>query len=106
MKDQIKSMVIPAHHIPNFDKGWGNGYVGVPEGHPWYGKDYDSIDCNVHGGLTYGDYFCPTCEPDGLYWVGFDCAHYQDTAENCPRSYVERETENLKMQAIAAKEAK
>ena len=33
------------------------GYVGVPEGHPWHGKDYDDIEpCpDVHGGLTYAD---------------------------------------------------
>lgn len=29
------------------------GYVGVPEGHPAYGKDYDTVDVLVHGGLTF-----------------------------------------------------
>lgn len=29
------------------------GYIGVPKGHPWYGKDHDMIEANVHGGLTY-----------------------------------------------------
>ena len=29
------------------------GYLGVPKDHPWYGKDYDEVDVEVHGGLTY-----------------------------------------------------
>lgn len=35
------------------------GYVGVPPHHPWYGKDYDSIEARVHGGLTYGEHEQP-----------------------------------------------
>ena len=27
-------------------------YVGVPEGHPAYGQDYDDVDVDAHGGLT------------------------------------------------------
>lgn len=48
-----------------------NGYVRVPEGHPWHGLDYDSeeIDVEVNGGLTYGSV-------DG--WIGFDCLHLGD----------------------------
>lgn len=29
------------------------GYVGVDQGHPWFGKFYDDIDTSVHGGLTF-----------------------------------------------------
>lgn len=31
------------------------GYVGVPEGHPYFGLEYDSIpgDLHVHGGVTF-----------------------------------------------------
>ena len=45
-----------------------NGYVQLPDGHPWRGLDYDNIDVEVHGGLTYasGD------------WIGFDCLHCGD----------------------------
>jgi hypothetical protein len=66
------------------------GYVGVPEGHPWHGSDYSAIpyeDAYVHGGLTYA----APCQEDGkiyhtdeeaahqnVWWLGFDCAHYQD----------------------------
>jgi len=61
------------------------GYVGVPPGHPWHGKDYDDIDADAHGGLTYSGR-CGGCvchvplpgESDDFWWVGFDCAHYND----------------------------
>lgn len=48
------------------------GYVTVPEGHPWFEQDYDYIEADVHGGLTYG-----SKSSDG-YTVGFDCAHAFD----------------------------
>ena len=72
------------------------GYVGVPEGHPWHGKDYDSIEPypDVHGGLTFAapcaegktenEYaIChnPQGRPDNVWWLGFDCAHAWDV---CP----------------------
>lgn len=66
------------------------GYVGVTEGHPWFGQDYDDVDAEVHGCLTYAD-FCQEgddghtiChivdpgEPDRVWWLGFDCAHHGD----------------------------
>lgn len=45
-----------------------NGYVKIPEDHPWHGKDYDDIDVEVHGGLTFASYG----------WIGFDCLHCGD----------------------------
>lgn len=83
--------------------GGGNwcGYVAVPPGHAWHGKDYDDIEdeVDVHGGLT----FCGPCmphvctggeqelrevvchtpqagEPDDVWWLGFDCHHFRDIA--------------------------
>lgn len=57
------------------------GYVGVREGHPWFGKDYDAVNADVHGGLTYGS-FCQghIChpKPEKTFWLGFDCAHSGD----------------------------
>jgi hypothetical protein len=68
------------------------GYVGVPEGHPWHGRDFSELDetVDVHGGLTYAD----SCqegpedktichvpgpgEPEPLWWFGFDCHHAWD----------------------------
>lgn len=66
------------------------GYVGVTEGHPFFGKNYNDVEIEVHGGLTFSDYCRPSekeggiChipdqgEPDRVYWFGFDCAHLYD----------------------------
>ena len=70
------------------------GYVGVAEGHPLFGKDYEQADnLEVHGGITFGDYcdegedpahgICHVPEegrPERVYWLGFDCGHYHDEA--------------------------
>lgn len=59
------------------------GYVFLPPTHRYYQKDYESIDINCHGGLTYSNSikkFLPELELFNLfknYWViGFDCGHY------------------------------
>lgn len=64
------------------------GYVGVPEGHPWYCVGYDDIGADVHGGLTYAEGHVPGTHADStwevggvsqtLWWVGFDCIHSGD----------------------------
>lgn len=63
------------------------GYVGVPSGHPAYGQDYNAVNVNVHGGLTYGarcqenGLICHTARsgrPDDVYWLGFDCSQAFD----------------------------
>jgi hypothetical protein len=63
------------------------GYVGVPPSHPLHGKQYDDVNVDVHGGLTYSR----PCQEDGeichvpqegreaeIWWFGFDCAHSGD----------------------------
>ena len=51
-----------------------NGYVAIPKGHRVWGKGYDDVDVEVHGGLTYADEDKETGE-----WVfGFDCSHGGD----------------------------
>lgn len=97
----IKTLKLP-WHIPQVEAGWGNGYIAVPPEHPWFGKDYDSIDADVHGGLTYGKDHAPNQKPDGYWWIGFDTGHYQDNKFNRPESYVDKEIESLKQQAIKA----
>lgn len=67
------------------------GYVGVTEGHPFFGKGCDDCDVRVHGGLTYADFrqdgdearaICHVPgEPDRVWWLGFDCSHAWDL---CP----------------------
>lgn len=73
------------------------GYVGVAEGHPAFEQHYDAVRrdndedsyIDVHGGLTFSD-FCrgvpgenichlpEAGEPERVWWLGFDCAHYMD----------------------------
>lgn len=66
------------------------GYVGVPQEHPDHENDYDNVEVDVHGGLTFAG-FCAPGEPEEgichkiepgdaekIFWFGFDCAHWQD----------------------------
>ena len=60
--------------------GYRCGYVRVPKGHPWHGKEYSDINIlntfYIHGGLTYGDSEAPEGDDkDDGYWFGFDCGH-------------------------------
>src|SRR5687768_15255790 len=59
---------------------WGgiNGYVHIPEGHPWHGVDYFEVPVEVHGGLTFGPRPEDEDRMDTLGWVGFDTNHYCD----------------------------
>ena len=54
------------------------GYLGIPPAHPWYGRDYNSIDADIHGGLTYSSYRFHEFSELDIWWVGFDCAHAGD----------------------------
>ena len=55
-------------------------YVKIPKGHPCYGMDYDDIDVDVHGGLTFGDDLDHVLAHRGLntFWIGWDYAHCGD----------------------------
>ena len=99
------------------------GYVGVPPEHPDHGKDYDSVDVEVHGGLTFADScqhredglgICHVPEdgrPDNVWWLGFDCAHSGDLCPGHSKhfpawpgdryrtlKYVQRECKDLALQ--------
>jgi hypothetical protein len=68
------------------------GYVGVPEGHPFHGKQYGEVGhLHAHGSVNYSDLCQPNdsesegvChvpdsgDPDHVWWFGFDCAHGYD----------------------------
>lgn len=54
------------------------GYVGIPKGHKYYEKDYDSIDIHCHGGLTYSEKYLALQEDENIWWIGFDTGHYCD----------------------------
>lgn len=52
------------------------GYVAIPKGHPFYGKDYCDIEdkIEVHGGITFGG---KLRNFEGR-WIGWDYAHAGD----------------------------
>lgn len=101
------------------------GYVGVPKGHRLYEKNYDYEDFEVHGGLTFSDKCMDTsdesigiCHPEtgcankNVWWLGFDCLHFDDFAPSCDFgfnegvyrnfSYVKKEVESLAEQLKGA----
>ena len=77
------------------------GYVGVPENHSCFEKDYDAVydelEIDVHGGLTFADRCRPQEDPSKgichsgevankvVWWLGFDCAHLGDIAPKYDR---------------------
>ncbi len=76
---------LPCLAVRHPTSGHWCGYVGVAEGHPLFGKDYDTPEVRVHGGLTYSapcnDHICHVPapgEPDHVWWFGFDCVHSGD----------------------------
>ena len=90
-------------------RGHWCGYVGVAEGHPWFGKHYNEVRLadveewpSVHGGLTFsdlcreGDESEAICHvpfagrPDKVWWLGFDCAHCDDIQPIYPKRWTER----------------
>jgi len=74
--------------------GYRCGYVRIPAGHPWHGKDYDSVEPypDVHGGLTFAepDTDCGKGGEDNAWWLGFDCAHAGDAPDPGLPGYEQR----------------
>lgn len=88
--------LIPSpHRWGPTERGWGNGYVRIAEGHKYYGKTYDDIPINVHGGLTFGDHIMDNDKWSDGYWVGFDTAHYGDNSDTWTIDAVSDETIHL-----------
>ncbi len=55
------------------DMGFRCGYVEIPKEHKLYKAEYEDLDIECHGGLTFsGNYM------NDKYVVGFDCGHYGD----------------------------
>ena len=52
------------------------GYVGVPSDHKLFNTEYDAVDVDVHGGLTFSSKSYWDDSED--WYFGFDCAHYDD----------------------------
>ncbi len=71
--------------VVRVDGGHLCGYVAMPPGHPWHGKDMDDVGADVHGGITYAQgcrgnvcHVPKPGEPDDVWWLGFDHAHSGD----------------------------
>lgn len=60
--------------------GYRCGYVGVTPESRYYGKFYDDLEIECHGGLTYSDGGKDSAHPieSDLWWFGFDCGHCFD----------------------------
>jgi hypothetical protein len=68
------------------------GYVAVPPGHGCFEKEYNDVEVEVHGGLTFSglcqNHICHEPEPgqpDHVWWLGFDCAHWGDYSPDRPQ---------------------
>ena len=95
---------VVATHAPGMG-GWGNGYVALPKEHPCFGMDYDAIhekyDIDVNGGLTFASqaHLNQPAETIGMWIIGFDTLHCDDTMEQWPSAEsVLAEANRLKQQ--------
>ena len=88
--------------------GWGNGYIIIPETHPWFGMEYNDIPVEVHGGLTFGNVITEdmlehwdnlTKDDIGKWLIGFDTNHYNDNMSRWPKEKVIKEAKRLLEQA-------
>lgn len=54
-------------------------YIQIPKEHKYFGKDYDEIDLDVHGGLTYSSKQL-RLENEAIegWFIGWDYAHGGD----------------------------
>jgi hypothetical protein len=86
---KLKIILVENTWLPFDARGWGNGYVDLPKTHPMYGVQYDDINVDVHGGLTYSE------EVNGMWRVGFDTAHAGDNYNNWNKQKVYKETKYL-----------
>lgn len=58
--------------------GYRCGYVGLPKGNKYYGKEYDKIPVHCHCGLTYSKHELFGQDDKNTWWIGFDCGHCCD----------------------------
>lgn len=99
------------------------GYVGVPEGHPYHGKDYEELKLQAHYDVNFsGKCRGNICHiplpgrPGNIWWFGFDCGHANDVTPEFLKHglrvlpwqkyrtyrYVRRTCELLTIQILAA----
>ncbi len=64
-------VVVEAPSIMGYGRRW-NGYIGVPNWHPYFDKDYDEVSLDAHGGLTFSGRFDLASD---RWFFGFDHLH-------------------------------
>lgn len=80
---------------------WFCGYVEIPQDHEFYELDYIDIyrdyeEIDVHGGLSFVGRF----EPNGAWYIGFDCHHLYDNSMIEDEYYAERQCKYLIEQLV------
>jgi len=119
MKRKTIAFIKPVPSYIGWPSGTHNGYVAIQDGHKCYGANYEDINVNVHGGLTFGKYgdeiispnfgvhwfddveiLTPDCKEIPLDWyiVGFDTCHWGDNPANWNKEKVIKETLDLQKQ--------
>lgn len=100
LPEDVKHLIAP--------RGTHNGYVIVSNNHKWFPLDYDDVDVDVHGGLTYkGNSMLGAFEDEVTFLMpvtcfGFDTAHYDDNPERWNFDNTLAETLNLVDQFLKA----
>lgn len=78
--------------------GWGNGYVGVSQGHPWYQQEDPVTETYVPGGWTFAQF---QFYKRKRYWVlGFDTAHFGMNEFNYSETIVRQITQELWLESM------
>lgn len=98
----ICEMIWPRQYISIDFAGWGNGYVALPVGNPFFGSDYSDLSRFLSGELpeelTYsalGFDAMPECV-HGLWVVGFDTSHFYNKRSLHTKDWVIEATKTLK----------
>lgn len=90
---------LPCLAVRHSTSGHWCGYVGVSEGHPYFGRPYDEalVECieltfadKCHPNATEDHGICHIAgegEPDHVWWFGFDFAHAGDTCPGYMNAY-------------------
>jgi len=73
-QDKKTGLICEIHRNPKM--GHLCGYVNIPENHPLIEKDYNDLNFNVHGGVTFSNKLLNSYK--NCWKIGFDCAHSED----------------------------
>lgn len=70
---------------PMLPCGYANGYVAIPPEHPMYGKHYDDVNVNIHGGLTFGEKIAQ--DPNLEWWNSIEPLNFEGGYDDIPKDY-------------------